>query len=389
MDMHCRQTPASELQNRVQALQRTLTSQDIDGAVIVQNSDLFYFAGTIQQAHLYIPATGEARLMVRKSLSRAKNESRLAHITGLGSLRELAAVIGAGQRRIGMELDVLPVNLYRKYQTLFGDVEIVDISPLVRMTRAIKSAWEIDRITEAAQLADQVCAHAAHLIREGITEVALAGQIEAEARRLGHQGVVRMRLWGSEMFYGHLMAGPAAAEPSFLASPTGGRALNPAVAQGPSMRPIGRGEPILLDYVFAANGYLADHTRIFCIGPPPEWASAAHQCMLDLQTQLKPQIRAGAVCSDIYDQAIDFVRASGYADHFMGFGPDRVRFIGHGIGIELDEFPFIAAKQSMVLEKNMVIALEPKLIFPGRGVVGIENSHVVTANGLKQLTEHP
>jgi len=71
---------------------------------------------------------------------------------------------------------------------------------------------------------------------------------------------------------------------------------------------------------------------------------------------------------------------------FMGADGQRVRFIGHGIGIELDEFPFIASGQTLVLEEGMVIALEPKLIFPGEGVVGIENTHLVTAQGLEKLT---
>ena len=64
-----------------------------------------------------------------------------------------------------------------------------------------------------------------------------------------------------------------------------------------------------------------------------------------------------------------------------------VRFTGHGIGLELDEFPFIAAGQKLKLEAGMIIALEPKVIFPGRGVVGIENTHLVTEEGLEPLTK--
>ena len=123
---------------------------------------------------------------------------------------------------MGMELDVLPANHYFSYSRLFTGTQIRDISMGIRMLRSIKSDYERSLIREAAALSDQVAELVPGLIRPGITEIELAGLIEAQARRLGHQGVIRMRLWGAEMFYGHLMAGPAAAVPSFLASPTGG-----------------------------------------------------------------------------------------------------------------------------------------------------------------------
>ena len=69
----------------------------------------------------------------------------------------------------------------------------------------------------------------------------------------------------------------------------------------------------------------------------------------------------------------------------MGAGEDRIRFVGHGVGIELDEYPFLAKGQDLPIEKGMIIALEPKVIFPGKGVIGIENTHLVTDNGLEQL----
>ena len=79
-------------------------------------------------------------------------------------------------------------------------------------------------------------------------------------------------------------------------------------------------------------------------------------------------------------------RERGYADNFMGVGDRRIRFTGHGIGLELDEFPFIAKGQDLALETGMVMALEPKVIFPGKGVVGIENTMVVTSSGLKSFS---
>ena len=108
--------------------------------------------------------------------------------------------------------------------------------------------------------------------------------------------------------------------------------------------------------------------------------------MLDLQDVLQARAKPGTKAGDLYAFALSWVRERGYADWFMGADEERIRFIGHGIGLELDEFPFLAAGQDMVLQENMVIALEPKLIFPGKGVVGIEDTHRVTPDGLERLT---
>ena len=383
-------TPREELDRRIRQFQEYLAAQDIEGALILQNSDLFYFAGTIQQAHLYIPAAGAPLLMVRKSLERARAESALYSIVPLRSPREipdhLAAHGLAMPKILGLEMDVIPATLYLNYRRLFEGIELVDVSHGIRQVRAVKSLHELTLMRQAAVLADEVAGAARGLIREGMTELDLAGRVEAEARRRGHQGVVRMRMWGGELFYGHLLAGPAAAVPSYLASPTGGTGAGPAVAQGAGFGKVQPHQPILLDYVFAWQGYIADHTRIFALGDLPDDLMAAHQAMLDLQDALKTRARPGIQAGALYDFAIQWAADKGYGDWFMGADNQRIRFIGHGVGLELDEYPFLAQGQDMALQKNMTIALEPKLIIPGKGVVGIENTHIVTDEGLEQIT---
>jgi Xaa-Pro aminopeptidase len=383
-------TPKSELDQRIHCFKQMLEANGIAAALILQNTDLFYFAGTIQQSHLFIPVDGEPLLMVRKSVERATAESAIQHIVPLASPKEILAILRAHGAKVpsvlGMELDVLPANLYLGYRQRFSGIDIRDVSPLIRLCRTVKSGYEIEQIRKAAALADQVAASVPDYLAPGITEIELAGQIEAKARKLGHQGIVRMRLWGSEMFYGHLMSGPAAAVKSYLASPTGGMALSPAVAQGPGFRPIAAHEPVLFDYVFAYQGYLADHTRIFCIGDLPDYLTRAHQGMLDVQALIKAEAKPGVAAGEIYAMAVERARELGFAENFMGVGPRRIRFVGHGIGLELDEYPFLAEGQELKLQEEMILAVEPKLILPGKGVVGIENTHRVTASGLEQLT---
>jgi len=383
-------TPREELDRRIRHFQQILAVQGVEGALILQNSDLFYFTGTIQQAHLYIPVEGAPLLMVRKSLDRARSESALDSIVSLRSPRDIPDLLAAHglamPKILGLEMDVIPAALYLTYRRLFEDIQLVDVSHGIRRVRAVKSPHELSLMRQAAVLADEVAGTARDLIREGMTELDLAGRVEAEARRRGHQGVVRMRMWGGELFYGHLLAGPGATVPSYLASPTGGTGASPAVAQGAGFGKLRPHQPILLDYVFAWQGYIADHTRIFAIGDLPDDLMAAHQAMLDLQGALQKRTRPGVQAGALYDFAMQWTADKGYAEWFMGADNQRIRFIGHGVGLELDEYPFIAQGQDMVLEKGMTIALEPKLIIPGKGVVGIENTHIVTDDGIEQIT---
>lgn len=385
--------PAGELAERIAKLQKLLAAREVGGALICQKTDLFYFGATSQQGWLYVPVAGKPILMVFKDFDRARQESPLEEIVSLVGMKQIVGVL---QRygyplpaALGMELDVLPTNLYLQYQAIFKQAKIEDISYEIRLLRAVKSEFEIMKIRAAAKLSDKVAAMVPELLQVGKTEVTLSGQLEGYARSLGHQGIVRMRMWGSELFYGHLMSGDGAAVPSYLASPTGGTGVSTVIGQGAGFRKISANEPILVDYVFALDGYLSDHTRIFSIGRLPADLEAAHAAMLEIQEEIKAQAKPGTLTGELYELMVSLAEKKGYAENFMGVGDRRVRFTGHGLGLELDEFPFIAKGQLLALEEGMIIALEPKTIFPGRGVVGIENTHLVTQKGLEQLSSYP
>ncbi len=380
-----------EINKRIVRLQDGMQERGVDGALIIQKTDLFYFANTSQQAYLYVPSAGKCLLMVFKDFERAKVESPLEEIISLGSVKEIPRLISSYgyvfPKTLGMELDVLPVNLYFIYSKIFKQSKIVDISTEIRLVRAIKSVFEIEKIRRAAYLSDKVASRVSELLEPGKTEIQMAGEVESYARSMGHQGIVRMRLWGCELFYGHLLSGAAAAVPSYLASPTGGEGVSAFVGQGAGYKKITIDEPILVDYVFALEGYLSDHTRIFALGSLPSDLMKAHQAMLEIQNETVKQAKPGVVTGELYEMMVSMAYERGYGDYFMGAGERRIRFTGHGIGLELDEFPFIAKGQKVELKAGMVIALEPKAVFPGRGVVGIENTHLVTETGLEPLTK--
>ena len=385
-------TPEPEQQARISAFQKRLENSRADGALILQKADMFYYSGTAQQGWLYIPAEGKPLLMIFKDFERARAESGLEQVISLVSPKDIPATLAEfgykAPKILGLELDVLSANQYILFQKIFSDSKLMDTSLEIRLQRAVKSEYEISLMRESSRMADKVAAKVPDLLKEGLTEIEFAGMLEAYARSLGHQGLIRMRMWDNDLFYGHIMAGPGAAVPSSFASPTGGLGVNPSIAQGPGFTIIGRNQPVLVDYVFVLNGYTSDHTRIFCMGKLSDDLLKAHGAMLEIQERVKREALPGSITGDIYRIMMSEAEAKGYKDTFMGTGDRRIRFTGHGIGLELDEFPFIAQGQTQALEKGMIIALEPKVVMPGKGVVGIENTLLVTEQGLESLTTY-
>ncbi len=393
MENYSQATPKQEIDSRIDNLQNVLTKNDISGALILQKSDFFYFSGTFQQGWLYVPAQGKPLLMIFKDYDRAKSESPIESVVSIISPKEIPNLLNDMNYpiplNIGMELDVVPTNLYFQYKSIFKNRDIKDISTEIRLVRAVKSHYEIELMEKAASMSDKVAAKVPELLDTGKSEIELAGELEAFARSLGHQGIIRMRLWGNEIFYGHIMSGAAAAVPSYMASPTGGHGPGVATSQGAGFNKIGKNEPVLVDYVFALNGYLSDHARIFSIGDVADEFLRAHEAMLEVQTVAKEAGKPGMATGELYELMVQKAKSTGYDEFFMGIGDRKIRFTGHGIGMELDEFPFIAKGQTLTLQEGMTLALEPKAIMPGKGVVGIENTFVVTKMGLKSLAHYP
>jgi len=385
-------TPLEELEKRIAGLQSTLAAQGLDGALIIQNVDLYYFTATAQGAHLYVPAAGAPLLLVKKNLERARRESPLPNIQPMPSLKELPAALQARgyqvPSRLGMELDVLPANHYLYYKEIFAATEIADVSQPIREVRAVKSPYEIDLLRSAARLTDQVFASIPSLFRPGMSEVELAGRIEALFRENGHPGLVRMRGLNQELVYGHLLSGPNMAVPSCVDSPTGGAGTGPDFPHGAGFRTIGRDEPFQVDYVGSFGGYLIDQTRLFVTGKLDPLLEKAFRTALAIQARLGDLARPGLPAGELYREAQQMAGDAGLSDHFMG-DPHSCGFIGHGIGLELNEPPVLAPGVTMPLAEGMSIALEPKFIFNGLGGAGIENTFVVTPRGLVRLGSLP
>jgi len=386
-----RLTPATELEHRCSKLQKYMTEDGLDAVIIVQNADLFYFTGTVQSGNLYVPAQGQPLYMVRKEASRARMESGLKEVMPFGSMKDIPGILATfgypEPKRIGLELDVLPVNFFERYKKVYPNAEYLDATPLIRRVRMIKSHHEIHLMMDAADQVDRVYRRAKEIIREGVIDLEVAAELEFTARKEGHQGLVRMRGFNSELFYAQIFSGTDSAVPAYVDTPLGGLGLNPSFGQSAGLKRVEANEPIIVDFAGCVDGYLIDQTRVFAIGGISERLAKGYDDMLRVQRRMMEIALPGAAWSAVYDECLAMAQELGYADSFMGAKGSQVSFIGHGLGVEIDEYPFIARGfKDMFLEVGMAFAFEPKVVFPGEGAVGIENTFYLSSEGLKQLT---
>ncbi len=379
-------TPGAELRHRLSVLRAGLRDQGLDGALVHGVTNLYYLSGTAQQAHLWVPTDGAEVLLVRRVLARARRESALERVEPLASLRELADAIGPG-RRIGMELDIMPVSLFQRYQRALPGLDAADVGPALRLQRARKSAWEVDRVRAAAAAADRTFAEVRDALREGMTELELSIVAESAERRHGFQGMLRWRATtGFECPWVHVLSGSTALEFSFADTPYGGAGVTPAAPFGASGHRIARGEPVNLDFALARDGYIHDMTRTLAVGPLPDEAMRGYEACRAVHADFVAAARPGVTGEELWARAVAVMEAAGFGDRFMGLGEQRVRFVGHGVGLELDELPVIAPRQTAAVAAGNVIALEPKVFLPDVGAVGLENTYLISGDGVERLT---
>jgi Xaa-Pro aminopeptidase len=390
---HLPLVPREELASRAGRFAARLRDDGIEGAFLLHPSSLFWISGTLSDAYPFVSADGAAVLPLRTGVGRAAHESPLpqAPIRRIADLPDALATLGAKiEGPVGVELDVVPVATWQRLEKLFPRAALRDCSRAIREVRAVKSAYEVGWIERAAEtlrvVMDEVLPAR---IRPGVPEIELCAFLEGELRARRHQGIVRMRRWNLEMSMGVLSAGASASYPCYFDGPDGLEALYPAVQQGGGERRLERGVTVMVDFVGGAGGYLADRTRIFCLGEPPAEARDAHEFCREMLGEITARLAPGAVPSAVHAEVMKIAAASPFADRFMGWGENRVGFLGHGIGIDLDELPVLAQGFDAPLEAGNVVAVEPKVFLGETGSVGVENTYVVTEHGCRNLTPGP
>ncbi len=385
-------TPKSEIDARIAAFQDVIAGKGMEGALILQSSDMFYYSGVFQNGALYIPSRGKPLLFIRKNYLRASEASTIDNLLQIKNIKQIPQLLTekgyALPGVLGIELDVITAQMYIDFINLFKNSKLVDCSTLIRKQRAVKSDYEIGLIKRASVLTDDFFRELTGIIAPGRKECEIAGALEFAARRRGHQGVVRMRGFNNEFHYGCLLSGESGGIAGHFDGPLGGPGLNPSFPFGVGSRAVCINEPVMVDYVGVFDGYCVDMARVFVAGRLTEKLERAHETAVEIQNSLTEYAKPGATGGELYERALEMATKAGLGDNFMGFG-QQVSFVAHGVGIELNELPVLARGAKNPLEEGMVIALEPKFIFPGEGAVGIENTFVVTPGGLQRLSSYP
>jgi Xaa-Pro aminopeptidase len=379
---------SEEIQSRIKSLQSYIRKEGMDGCLIMQNVDLFYFSGTIQKAYLFIPSEDDPILLVQKDFERAKNESPIKNIVHLERPRLLSQVLKKhrAHRRLGLEFDVLPVNVFNQIQKILPESEFFDISKGIKQIRMIKSPYEIELLRHSAKILDEVFEYAKKVIKPEMTEIDVESILIQFGRKRGHQGITRMRAWNQDMVNASVLSGKSGTVLTHLDVSVIGPGISPAFPQGSSFNKIEKNVPIQIDFSIAYMGYITDGTRTYAIGSLPEKLKNAYQVGLELRNEMERIAKPGLLCSEIYFLCSKIVKKRGLEDYFIGTKKDQAPFVGHGIGLEIDELPLLARGFSQPLQPGMVFAFEPKFIFPEIGVVALEDDYVVTEIGVERLT---
>jgi Xaa-Pro aminopeptidase len=348
----------------------------------------YYFTGTMQDGVLLIPRDGEATFWVRRSFERARNESLFPDIRPMKSFRDAARSTATTRSVIHVETEVLTLGMLQRFRKYFPCRSTASLDAEITWLRAVKSSYEIGLLERAGAIHHRILVEdLPNLLREGMNEAELTCDLFKLMVREGHQGVSRFGMFGVEVQIGQIGFGDSSVYPTSFNGPGGNRGLCPAAPIiGSRKRALRRGDLVFVDVGFGLEGYHTDKTVVFSFGQPqPPEVLRIHRRCLDLERRMASVLKPGAIPSQIYATILRDLDEP-FRENFMGCGNQRVQFLGHGVGLVVDEYPVIAEGFDEPMVEGMVLALEPKKGLPGVGMVGTENTYLVTPEGGRCLT---
>lgn len=373
-----------ELKLRRDKIRRLMAQQGIDAALITCNVNLLYTYGRVVSGYLYLPLNAPARLFVKRP-----NNITGEHIFSVRKPEQIIDILKEEKLpmpvKLMLEGDELPYTEYLRLAALFPEAEVVNGTPIIREARSIKTPIEIEMFRRSGVAHAKAYNRIPTVYRPGMTDHELSIEVERLMRLEGSLGIFRVFGQSMEIFMGSVLSGDNAATPSPFDFALGGEGMDPALPVGVNGTELKEGQSVMFDLGGNFNGYMGDMSRVFSIGKLSEKAYTAHQVCIDIQNEVAALAKPGTICEDLYNKAIEMVTKAGFAENFMGIS-QQARFIGHGIGLEINELPVFAPRMKQELEPGMVFALEPKIVLPGVGPLGIENSWVVTCEGVEKLT---
>lgn len=388
--MNSNKVPATELQARLARFREIMDNRNAgwEIAFIASKLNQYYFTGTMQEGLLIIPREGEAIHWVRRSFERAVDESEFSRISPMESYRDIVAHYKNFPETLYLETEFVPLAMLQRLQKYFPFKNTKPIDNQISQLRSVKSNYEIKLMELSGKIHQKVLEERMPaLLKEGMSEVELAAILNTTLLEEGHQGLVRFAMFDTEVLLGHIAFGVNSIYPSSFNGPGGNSGISPASPHlGDPNRKLRKGDLVFLDVGCGINGYHTDKTCTYMFGKSlPQYAIDEHKKCVDVQNHVAALLKPGAIPSQIYEDIISSLSPE-FITNFMGFGKRQVKFLGHGIGLTVDELPVIAKGFDEPLSENMVFAIEPKKGIEGIGMVGIENTFVVSMSGGRCIT---
>jgi Xaa-Pro dipeptidase len=394
--------PVSELEQRLNALAAALQGSSIPGVLIQHPIDLYYFAGGRQDGSMFVPAQaaggsveagGDGPVFyVRRSLERAQHEAgddnapfSIEPFPRLRLLVETLQSRGVTEAP-ALQFGELPTTFAHRFSNALSSLgACADATSVIHQLREVKSAWEQDQMEAAAEVQMRMFDAVSRLGGEGMTELDLVAAAEAISRSEGFGGQVQMRRFPLQCNRGVIVSGRAGGIPSFFDSAVGGAGPHPLAGMGSGFNKIKRNEPVLVDLVHVHRGYVVDMTRMFSLGSlSKEWHQRLED-MLAVKDTVVGVLDEGGLCSDAWVEGHALAHELGHQDHLMGMVPDQSKFLGHSVGLQLDESPVVAAGFDRPLPIGGTMAIEPKVVHAD-GSIGSEDTWIRDEDGMRPVT---
>ena len=369
---------------RQKRVQKAIAQTGAEGLLLTTDVNLFYMTGLVFSGYYYLPVDDEPVIFVKRP--GGLSGERLFSIRKVEQIPDIFAMYRwKVPENILIETDVVSYNECMRLQQTFQSKKIINATAFMRQIRMVKSPWEIEQLRLSAERHVATYARIPECYRPGMTDLQFQTEIERQMRLNGSIGVFHAFGLNMNIYMGSVLTGENAATPSpfdFALGGGGQTAFCPVGANGSLLK---EGKTVMVDMAGNFTDYLTDMTRVYAIGAVPEAAYQAHQVALEIQDAIEAAAKPGVKCADLYDIAYSIVEKAGLTAFYMGT-KQQAKFVGHGIGLEINEPPVMSPRSEEILAQNVAFAIEPKFVVPKIGAVGIENSYIVTETGVEKLT---
>jgi len=377
-------------------VERTLKFQEkmkksmVDYSIIFNSRHIYYFTGTAQHSILLIPSNSEPILFVRRDFDRAKKECVIKDLVQIKSTKDIFNGIKDFDKKellIGIEYNFLRVGQFFSVKKELKKSKFVDISSTIQELRIIKDDLEKKLIRNSAKISEKVQQIAREYLRPGITELELAGEIQREITKYGSIFSYFDGYWARTPFI--IASGENLWARSDFPPVLSGVGPCNAEPHGPSNRVIKSGDIVVVDVATVIEGYTADHSRTYYVGNKiSDKFKKIHNILLKARLKAINFMQAGNSIAEFCKIILKNIPVE-FRDYLQGYDQFKEGF-GHGIGLCLDELPFLILNTNQKFQKDMVVAFEPKIIIPGWGAVNFEDDFIINREvPPEQITNSP